>query len=138
MFNRIFQLVNTAWSEIGDIRGWMDGVKAGTAFSLSGDGSKVAILMPGADENGTDSMLSRANKILKKSSNKKRQGILLKYPKTNQDSRIDLPTVGIKTLRLCVKIGLKGIALKSKYNIFINKKKMINYANSKKLFITVK
>jgi UDP-2,3-diacylglucosamine hydrolase len=90
------------------------------------------------DENGTDSMLLRASKIFKKSNKKKRQGILLKYPKTNQDLRIDLPTVGVKTLRLCVKIGLKGIALKSKYNIFINKKKIINYANSKKLFITVK
>jgi hypothetical protein len=90
------------------------------------------------DENGTDSMLLRASKILKKISKKKRQGILLKYPKSNQDLRIDLPTVGIKTLKLCAKIGLKGIALKSKFNIFINKKEMINYANSKKMFITVK
>ena len=63
---------------------------------------------------------------------------MLKYPKSNQDLRIDLPTVGIKTLKLCAKIGLKGIALKSKFNIFINKKEMINYANSKKMFITVK
>ena len=90
------------------------------------------------DEHGTDSMLIRANKILKKDGRRKKQGILLKYPKINQDLRIDLPTVGIKTLKKCAKIGLKGIALKSKYNIFIDKKKLINYANKHKMFISVR
>jgi len=89
------------------------------------------------DEHGTDLMLIRANKILKKYGEKKKQGILLKYPKVNQDLRTDLPTVGIKTLKKCAKIGLKGIALKGKYNIFIDKKKLINYANKHKMFIAV-
>ena len=90
------------------------------------------------DENGTDSMLLRAGKILKKCGKSKQQGILLKYPKPNQDLRIDLPTVGIKTLKSCAKIRLKGIALKSRFNIFIEKKKLIDYANKHKMFITVK
>lgn len=90
------------------------------------------------DVNGTDSMLHRANKVLKKRVKKKREGILLKYPKINQDLRIDLPTVGIKTLKICSDIGLKGIVLKSNQNIFLDKKKLINFANKKKMFIEVK
>ena len=90
------------------------------------------------DVDGTDSMLRRASKVLKKSAKKKREGILLKYPKINQDLRIDLPTVGIKTLKICADIGLKGIVLKSNQNIFMDKKKLINFANKKKMFIEVK
>ena len=89
------------------------------------------------DQNGTDFMLSKAEKILKGLNKKnKREGILLKFPKTNQDLRIDLPTVGIKTIRKCSKIGLKGIVLKSKKNILLDKNKVIKYANKNKMFIT--
>ena len=90
------------------------------------------------DIKGTDSMLLRINKVFKKTIKKKRMGILLKYPKINQDLRIDLPTVGIKTLKKCADIGLKGIVLKSNQNIFIDKDKMITFANKNKMFIAVK
>ena len=43
---------------------------------------------------------------LKKGSN---SGILIKFPKTKQDFRMDLPTIGFGTLKDCKKHGLKGI-----------------------------
>jgi len=49
-----------------------------------------------------------------------------------------LPTVGLKTLKQCKTAGLKGIVLKSKQNIFLDKSKCINFANKNKMFITVK
>ena len=53
---------------------------------------------------GTDVMLNRACVLFKRFSYKnKRQGILLKFPKRNQDLRVDLPTVGIKTIKKCIK-----------------------------------
>ena len=52
------------------------------------------------------------------------QGVLVKFPKKKQDLRIDLPTVGLKTLKQCNIIGLKGIVLKSRQNIFLEKEKM--------------
>ena len=55
-----------------------------------------------------------------------------------QDLRVDLPTVGLKTLKQCKIAGLKGIVLKSKQNIFLDKKKCINFANQNKIFIKVK
>jgi Uncharacterized protein conserved in bacteria len=54
------------------------------------------------------------------------------------DLRVDLPTVGLKTLKQCKIAGLKGIVLKSKQNIFLDKKKCINFANQNKIFIKVK
>ena len=78
---------------------------------------------------GTKKMLSR----LKKRSN----SILMKFPKNKQDLRIDLPTIGIQTLKDCKKFGLKGIVLKSKQNIFLNKDECIKFANRNKIFISI-
>ena len=68
----------------------------------------------------------------------KRKGVLVKFPKKGQDARIDLPTVGINTFKQCKLAGLKGLVLKAKRNIFLDKKKCINFANKNKMFITVK
>ena len=64
-------------------------------------------------------------------------GVLVKFPKKKQDLRIDLPTVGLKTFKQCKSIGLKGIVLKNKQNVFLDKNKCISFANKNKLFIKV-
>ena len=78
---------------------------------------------------GTKKMLSK----LKKASG----GILIKLPKKKQDLRMDLPTIGRNTLKDCKKIGLKGVVLKSKKNIFLDKSKCINFADRNKIFIKI-
>ena len=78
---------------------------------------------------GTKTMLSK----LKKNTG----GILIKFPKKKQDLRMDLPTIGFSTLKDCKKYGLKGIVLKSKKNIFLDKNKSISFANKNKIFINV-
>ncbi|WP_440648509.1 UDP-2,3-diacylglucosamine diphosphatase LpxI domain-containing protein [Candidatus Pelagibacter sp. HIMB1521] len=78
---------------------------------------------------GTKKMLSKVKKNSK--------GILIKLPKNKQDLRIDLPTVGLQTLKDIKKYGLKGLVLKSKKNIFLDKKEAINFANKNKIFIKV-
>ena len=52
-------------------------------------------------------------KMLKKIKNKN-NGVLVKFPKKKQDIRIDLPTIGLNTLKQCKRAGLKGIVLKHK------------------------
>ena len=84
-------------------------------------------------EEGTQVMLKKCK--FKKFRN---QGVLVKFPKKKQDLRIDLPTIGFKTLKQCNLTGLKGIVLKSKQNIFLERKKCINFANKNKMFIVVK
>ena len=78
------------------------------------------------------------NLIKKIKKTKIKRGILIKYPKKKQDMRVDLPTIGLNTLKDCKKAGLKGIVLKDKQNIFLEKNKCINFANKNKMFILVK
>ena len=79
-------------------------------------------------------------KLLKKSKNKKfkNKGVLVKFPKKKQDLRIDLPTVGFKTLKQCKTAGLKGIIIKNKQHVFLDRIKCISFANRYKMFISVK
>ena len=79
-------------------------------------------------------------KMLEKSRSKKfrNHGVLVKFPKKKQDLRIDLPTIGLKTLKQSKTAGLKGIVVKNKQHVFLDKSKCINFANKNKMFITVK
>ena len=65
-------------------------------------------------------------------------GVLIKFPKKKQDLRVDLPTVGLDTLKDCKKANIKGIVLKSKQNIILDKIKCISFANKNKMFVSVK
>ena len=85
------------------------------------------------NKTGTQEMLKKIKKIKKIQS-----GVLVKFPKKKQDIRIDLPTIGLNTLKQCKKAGLKGIVLKHKKNIMLEKNKCMEYANNNKMFILVK
>jgi UDP-2,3-diacylglucosamine hydrolase len=76
-------------------------------------------------------------KMLEQIKNKD-NGVLVKFPKKKQDTRVDLPTIGLNTFRQCKKARIKGIVLKHKKNILLDKKKCIQYANKNKMFILVK
>ena len=93
-------------------------------------------------------MIIRDNKIISKETRKGtkvmiksvtkskiKKGILIKLPKTKQDLRVDLPTIGIDTFKDCNEVGIKGIVIKSNQNIILNKKACIKYANQNKLFL---
>ena len=85
------------------------------------------------EKDGTNKMLEKIKKDQKFSN-----GVLVKYPKKKQDLRIDLPTIGSRTIQQCKSSGLKGIVLKKNLNICLDKKKVIKLANKNKIFITVK
>ena len=91
-----------------------------------------SIIVTKEKTHGTKKMLQMMSK------DKYSQRILIKFPKKNQDLRIDLPTIGFDTIKDCKKSGIKGIVLKSKQNIFIDKDKSIKYANKNKIFIIAK
>ena len=82
------------------------------------------------DKGGTKKMLMKVKN--------EGDGVLVKFPKKKQDIRIDLPTIGLNTFIQCKRAGLKGIVLKHKKNIILDKKKCIQYANKNKMFILVK
>ncbi len=65
----------------------------------------------------------------------KNNNILIKIPKSKQDLRVDLPTIGLDTLKDCKRAKIKGIVLKADQNIFLNKYKSIKLANLNKMFL---
>ena len=81
---------------------------------------------------GTKKMLQRLRK------SKAFNGMLIKFPKKEQDLRADLPTVGLETMKDCKKANIKGIVLKSNENIILDKNKCISFANKNKMFIAAK
>ena len=93
--------------------------------------NKKVIAIEGKD--GTKKMLIKC-----KSKKLRISGVLVKFTKKKQDLRVDLPTVGLNTLKQCKSARLKGIVLKSKQNVFLEKNKCIAFANKNKMFITVK
>ena len=51
----------------------------------------------------------------------KRRGVLVKRPKPNQELRIDLPTVGVETVRKADIAGLAGIAIEAGKALVMNR-----------------
>ena len=82
---------------------------------------------------GTQKMIKKVKKT-----SKLPNGVLIKFPKKRQDLRVDLPTIGLETIKQCKIAGLKGIVLKDKLNIFLNKRQCVEFANKNKMFILVK
>ena len=83
---------------------------------------------------GTDETIKRSLHLSKKYK-LKNKSILVKFPKANQDLRIDLPTIGFDTIKNCIKANIKGIAVKRAQNIFLDKDKIISLVKKNNFFI---
>ncbi len=80
---------------------------------------------------GTDNLIKRIKDLKKE----KKYGVLVKKPKTNQNLKVDLPTIGIRTIQNSIESGLKGIAISAGKTIVINKNELVKLANKHKFFI---
>ena len=56
---------------------------------------------------GTDQLLKRAGSMR----NRKKGGVLVKIPKIGQDRSLDLPSIGIQTIRETARADIRGIAV---------------------------
>jgi DUF1009 family protein len=83
---------------------------------------------------GTDETIKRSYNLSKKYKLKDKS-ILVKFPKANQDLRVDLPTIGLDTVKNCIKANIKGIAVKRSQNIILDKDKIINLTKKNNFFI---
>ncbi len=72
---------------------------------------------------GTDKMISRIRSIKRKISRDLIEGCLIKIPKKNQNLKIDLPTIGVKTLDMMYKNKLNVLAVQKNLTIVVEKKK---------------
>lgn len=85
---------------------------------------------------GTDEMILRAGNLIKKSS-KKPKGVLVKLVKPQQDLRIDLPTVGPKTLENMKNAGLTALAIEAGKTVIMNPVEFQKKANEYNIAVKV-
>jgi len=98
------------------------------------DGHVVAV----EDIEGTDGLLARAARLreegrIRAAAN---HGVLVKAPKSGQDLRFDLPTIGPRTIEGAVSAKLAGIAVVAGNTLVADPQAMIEKADAAGLFIT--
>ena len=63
------------------------------------------------------------------------KGVILKFSKKNQSNLIDIPTIGLKTIKTLKQFNYEGIFLEKNKCLVIDKDKVAEYANKNKIFI---
>jgi DUF1009 family protein len=90
------------------------------------------------DIEGTDGLLARVARLRAEGRIRARaaRGVLVKAPKSGQDLRFDLPTVGPRTIEGATKAQLAGIAIVAGNTIVVEPQAMIEAADAAGLFVT--
>lgn len=81
---------------------------------------------------GTKEMILRSKKLLKKEGPK---GLLIKVKKINQTAKVDLPTIGPKTVKEAKKVGLAGIVIEAANTIILKEAETLALAKKNNIFI---
>jgi hypothetical protein len=81
---------------------------------------------------GTDTMISRVADLTIDNV----KPVLIKVIKPNQESRVDLPTIGVQTVENANKVGIGGIAVETGASIIIDRDKVAELADSYGMFVT--
>jgi hypothetical protein len=90
------------------------------------------------DIEGTDGLLARVARLRMEGRirAKAARGVLVKAPKSGQDLRFDLPTIGPKTVEGAAKAQLAGVASVAGNTIVVEPQTMIEAADAAGLFVT--
>jgi DUF1009 family protein len=80
---------------------------------------------------GTEELIARCGTYKRKG----RAPILLKIKKPQQDRRLDLPTIGVDTIRQAIRAGFAGIAIEAGNAMFLHAPQAVEEANKYGLFI---
>ena len=81
---------------------------------------------------GTDELLQRCAEYKRKGDN----GILFKFSKQNQSNLIDIPLIGLNTIKKLKKYNFDGVFLQKNKCLILDKIKITDYANDNNLFIS--
>lgn len=86
---------------------------------------------------GTDEMLSRVRALADNitGSDTQRAGVLAKIIKPTQDTRMDLPTIGVSTVHAASEAGLSGIVVEAKQAFILDKAAVARAADALGLFV---
>ncbi len=81
---------------------------------------------------GTDATIKRGGEL---GQGGDKPCVLVKMVKTGQDERVDLPSVGLKTVELLIENNYKALVIEAGKTLFFDSEKAIELANKHKLII---
>ena len=84
------------------------------------------------DDTGTDALISLCQRLKQKN---KKSGVLVKAKKPNQEEKVDLPSIGVKTIENLYATGFAGVAVEAHGSLLIDKKELIKKADEYGLFV---
>ena len=126
-------------SAAADIARGRDVLRALSPFDIG----QAAIVIDGhvvgvEDIEGTDGLLARVAHLRAEGRirAKAARGVLVKAPKSTQDLRFDLPTIGPRTIEGAGKARLAGVAIVAGNTIVVEPQTMIEAADAAGLFVT--
>jgi len=88
-------------------------------------------------QEGTDLMLARVAELPARlrGTPEARRGVLVKRPKPIQERRVDLPTIGVRTIDGAARAGLAGVAVEAGGALVVRRDALIEAANRAGLFV---
>jgi DUF1009 family protein len=86
---------------------------------------------------GTDAMVTRVATLppALRGTADDRRGVLVKAVKPNQERRVDLPVIGVKTVELVAAAGLSGIAIEAGASLIVGRKAVEQAADRAGIFV---
>jgi DUF1009 family protein len=89
--------------------------------------AKEIVALEGID--GTDATISRGGKLAEKGA------VVVKICKPNQDTRFDVPSVGLDTLNVMSEVKAAVLAVEAEKTLMFNREEMIRYADKEGISI---
>ena len=87
---------------------------------------------------GTEELIKRCGKYYKSLNSKiKKKPILIKMTKDHQNRKLDMPSIGIKTIQVAKENGFGGIAIENNGVIIIDKKEIRLLLERERFFIKI-
>lgn len=118
---------------VEDMKSIKIGIEAAKALSEVDAGQTVVckdssvVALEGIE--GTDKTIKRAGELAGAGT------IIVKMSRPQQDMRVDIPAVGIETIKRAIEIGAKGIVGEAGRMLFLNRDEAIKLAEENSLFI---
>ncbi len=118
-----------------DMQDIMRGIEVAKALGAVDVGQAVVVqegmVLAVEAAEGTDMMLSRAAVVRKQG----KDPVMVKIKKPGQDTRTDMPAMGIQTIQQLKKYGMGGIAVEAGGILLIEKDEVIRLADESGIFI---
>lgn len=89
----------------------------------------VVLGVEGAE--GTDALIVRCAELAREGPG----GVLVKVKKPSQERRVDLPTIGVDTVRASARAGLRGIVIEAGATLVLHRDDVVDAADEAGLFV---